>query len=171
MFPLNTILAWSINIIMNKKYDNNNIIIASRAYFLQWHRGDMTSWRYGAMLVRCWSSSTVWLHDLKVSFGCLHRQRSCGNVPAHSVFKGMNTVAIPLLFNYVDRSWALGLGIFLFSNSNPNTYLLEPACWHSKWSSPTYVTSDLTLSRIKNPSYMRLPCHAYLAHIVAPFAA
>jgi hypothetical protein len=36
MFPLNTILAWSINIIMNKKYDNNNIIIASRAYFLQY---------------------------------------------------------------------------------------------------------------------------------------
>jgi hypothetical protein len=35
MFPLNTILAWNINIIMNKKYDNNNIIIASRAYLLQ----------------------------------------------------------------------------------------------------------------------------------------
>jgi hypothetical protein len=35
MFPLNTILAWSINIIMNKKCNNNNIIIASRAYFLQ----------------------------------------------------------------------------------------------------------------------------------------
>jgi hypothetical protein len=35
MFPLNTILAWNINIIMNKKYDHNNIIIASRAYFLQ----------------------------------------------------------------------------------------------------------------------------------------
>jgi hypothetical protein len=35
MFPLNTILAWNINIIMNKKYDNNNNIIASRAYFLQ----------------------------------------------------------------------------------------------------------------------------------------
>jgi hypothetical protein len=35
MFPLNTILAWNINIIMNKKYDNNNIIIASGAYFLQ----------------------------------------------------------------------------------------------------------------------------------------
>jgi hypothetical protein len=35
MFPLNKILAWNINIIMNKKYDNNNIIIASRAYFLQ----------------------------------------------------------------------------------------------------------------------------------------
>jgi hypothetical protein len=35
MFLLNTIIAWSINIIMNKKYDNNNIIIASRAYFLQ----------------------------------------------------------------------------------------------------------------------------------------
>jgi hypothetical protein len=34
MFPLNTIIAWSINIIMNKKYDNNNIIIASRTYFL-----------------------------------------------------------------------------------------------------------------------------------------
>jgi hypothetical protein len=33
MFPLNTIIAWSINIIMNKKYDNNNIIIASRTYF------------------------------------------------------------------------------------------------------------------------------------------
>jgi hypothetical protein len=32
MFPLNTIIAWIINIIMNKKYDNN--IIASRAYFL-----------------------------------------------------------------------------------------------------------------------------------------
>jgi hypothetical protein len=37
MFPLNTIIAWSINIIMNKKYDNNNIIIASRAYFLHAH--------------------------------------------------------------------------------------------------------------------------------------
>jgi hypothetical protein len=35
MFPLNTILAWNINIIMNKKYDNNNNIIAYRAYFLQ----------------------------------------------------------------------------------------------------------------------------------------
>jgi hypothetical protein len=35
MFPLNTILAWNRNIIMNKKYGNNNIIIASRAYFLQ----------------------------------------------------------------------------------------------------------------------------------------
>jgi hypothetical protein len=34
MFPLNTILAWSINIIMNKKYDNKNIIIAAKAYFL-----------------------------------------------------------------------------------------------------------------------------------------
>jgi hypothetical protein len=34
MFPLNTIIAWNINIIMNKKYGNNNIIIASRAYFL-----------------------------------------------------------------------------------------------------------------------------------------
>jgi hypothetical protein len=35
MFSINTILAWNINIITNKKYDNNNIIIASRAYFLQ----------------------------------------------------------------------------------------------------------------------------------------
>jgi hypothetical protein len=35
MFPLNTIIAWNINIIRNKKYDNKNIIIASRAYFLQ----------------------------------------------------------------------------------------------------------------------------------------
>jgi hypothetical protein len=35
MFPLNTIIAWSINIIMNKRYDNNNITIASRAYFLK----------------------------------------------------------------------------------------------------------------------------------------
>jgi hypothetical protein len=34
MFLLNTIITWNINIIMNKKYDNNNIIIASRAYFL-----------------------------------------------------------------------------------------------------------------------------------------
>jgi hypothetical protein len=38
MFPLNTILAWNINIIMNNKYDNNNIIIASRAYFLHTRR-------------------------------------------------------------------------------------------------------------------------------------
>jgi hypothetical protein len=35
MFPLNTILAWNIKIIMNKKYDNSNIIIVYRAYFLQ----------------------------------------------------------------------------------------------------------------------------------------
>jgi hypothetical protein len=37
MFLLNTIPAWNINIIMNKKYNNNNIIIASRAYFLESH--------------------------------------------------------------------------------------------------------------------------------------
>jgi hypothetical protein len=42
MFLLNTILTWSINIIMNKKYDNNNIIIASRAYFL--HGADPQEW-------------------------------------------------------------------------------------------------------------------------------
>jgi hypothetical protein len=42
MFPLNTILAWNINNIMNKKYDNNNIIIASRANFLQ-RQGDLLS--------------------------------------------------------------------------------------------------------------------------------
>jgi hypothetical protein len=35
MLPLNTILEWNINIIMNKKYDNNNIIIASRAYSMK----------------------------------------------------------------------------------------------------------------------------------------
>jgi hypothetical protein len=35
MFLLNTILAWNINNIMSTKYDNNNIIIASRKYFLQ----------------------------------------------------------------------------------------------------------------------------------------
>jgi hypothetical protein len=38
----------------------------------------------------------IQLHDLEVGFGCPLRQRSCGNVPAHSVFKGMNTVATPL---------------------------------------------------------------------------
>jgi hypothetical protein len=41
MFLLNTILAWNINIIMNKKYDNNNIIIASRAYFLHKHQAQV----------------------------------------------------------------------------------------------------------------------------------
>jgi hypothetical protein len=37
MFLLNKIIAWNINIIMNKKNDNNNIIIATRAYFQQIH--------------------------------------------------------------------------------------------------------------------------------------
>jgi hypothetical protein len=77
-----------------------------------WHYGTVTSWCCGAMLVWCWSSSTVQLHDLEVGFGCLHQQRSCGNIPVHSVFKGMNTITIPLLFNYEDRSWAMGVEIF-----------------------------------------------------------
>jgi hypothetical protein len=47
----------------------------------------------------------VRLHDLEVGFGCLHRQHSCGNVPTHSVFKGMNTITTLLPFNYIDRSW------------------------------------------------------------------
>jgi hypothetical protein len=46
----------------------------------------------------------VRLYDLDVGFGCLHRQHSCGNVPAHSVFKGMNTTSTPFPFNYIDRS-------------------------------------------------------------------
>jgi hypothetical protein len=51
----------------------------------------------------------VQLHDLEVGFRCLHRQRSCGNIPAHSIFKGMNTTTTPLPFNYIDRSWEKGL--------------------------------------------------------------
>jgi hypothetical protein len=46
----------------------------------------------------------VRLHELEVGFVSLHRQRSCGNVPAHSVFKGMNTTATSFPFNYIDRS-------------------------------------------------------------------
>jgi hypothetical protein len=82
-----------------------------------WHRGAVTPCSCGAGLLRL-----VRLHDLEVGFGCLHLQRSCGNVPAHSVFKGMNIVVVPLLFNYVDRSWAMGVENFLFSaNANLNT--------------------------------------------------
>jgi hypothetical protein len=50
----------------------------------------------------------VRLHNVDVGFGCLQRQRSCGNT-AHSLFNGMDNAALlPLLFNYVDRSWAMG---------------------------------------------------------------
>jgi hypothetical protein len=56
--------------------------------------------------------SLVRLHDLEVGFGYLHRYRLCGNVPVHSVFKAMNTVAVLLLFNYVDISWAMGVENF-----------------------------------------------------------
>ena len=38
MFPVNTILAWIINIYHDYKEINNNFIIASRAYFLQMMR-------------------------------------------------------------------------------------------------------------------------------------
>jgi hypothetical protein len=58
------------------------------------------SYSCGASLLRL-----VWLHDLEVSFFSLHRQCSCGNIPVHLVFKGMNTTATPLPFNYIDRSW------------------------------------------------------------------
>jgi hypothetical protein len=53
MFPLNTIIAWSINIIMNKKYDNNNIIIASRAYFLQDHVLQTRKMNHGDICMLC----------------------------------------------------------------------------------------------------------------------
>jgi hypothetical protein len=36
--------------------------------------------------------------------------------------QGLNTIAITLLFNYVDRSWAMGVENFLFSASNLNRY-------------------------------------------------
>jgi hypothetical protein len=54
-------------------------------------------------LVRCWSSLTVRLHDLEVGFVGLHRQCSCGNVPVHSVFKGMNTIAALLPYSCVEQ--------------------------------------------------------------------
>jgi hypothetical protein len=44
----------------------------------------------------------VRLHDLEVGFGCLHQQHSCGNVPAHSVIKGMNTTATPLPYSCAE---------------------------------------------------------------------
>jgi hypothetical protein len=51
----------------------------------------------------------VQLQDLEVGFVGLHRQRLCGNVIPLSVFKGMNTTATPLPYNYVVRSWGNGL--------------------------------------------------------------
>jgi hypothetical protein len=42
-----------------------------------------------------------------------------GTFLAHSVFKGMNTIIVPLLFNYVDRSWAMGVENIFFA-LNPN---------------------------------------------------
>jgi hypothetical protein len=95
-----------------------------------WHHGAIASWSCDAMLVWCWSSSTVRLHDLEVGYGCLHRQRSCGNVLAHSVFKGMNTVAVPLPFNYVDRSWAMGVEKFFCFLLRIPTMTFMPSCFH-----------------------------------------
>jgi hypothetical protein len=41
----------------------------------------------------------------------------------------MNTVAIPLLFNYVDKSWAMDVeNFFLFSCSNPNSGIRADLC-------------------------------------------
>jgi hypothetical protein len=54
MFLLNTILAWNINIIMNKKYDNNNIIIASWAYFLHL-RGRLPGFPFVGVVKWLWS--------------------------------------------------------------------------------------------------------------------
>jgi hypothetical protein len=65
MFPLNTILAWNINIILNKKYDNNNIIIASRAYFLQ----SPTCTRVNNLVNTCAFNT----YDILVLFICVAR--------------------------------------------------------------------------------------------------
>jgi hypothetical protein len=67
------------------------------------HRMCVIPWRRcscSAGLVRL-----IRLHDTEVGFVGLHQQRLCGNVPAHSVFKGMNTTATPLPFKYIDKSW------------------------------------------------------------------
>jgi hypothetical protein len=41
----------------------------------------------------------------------------------------MNIVVVPLLFNYIDRSWAMGVEIFvLFSASNPNSGIRADLC-------------------------------------------
>jgi hypothetical protein len=98
---------------------------ATAIALVSWCCGTMAPWHHGAV-VPCSCGAgllrLVRLHDLEVGLGCLHRQRSCGNIPAHLVFKGMKPLAIPLLFNYIDRSWAMGVGIFLFSPSNPNMH-------------------------------------------------
>jgi hypothetical protein len=44
----------------------------------------------------------LWLHDLEVGFVGHHRQNSCGNIPAHSVFNGMNTYATPLPYSFIE---------------------------------------------------------------------
>jgi hypothetical protein len=71
----------------------------------------------------------VWLHDLEVGFGCHPWQRSCGNVPANSVFKGMNTSATLLPYSCIE--YIMGYGcreIFLFSASNPNSGIRADLC-------------------------------------------
>jgi hypothetical protein len=103
---------------------------SSSAVLLDWSPNDVYTPHVcnhlEAPLVRCYLLWLVRLHDLEAGFGYLHRQRSCGNVPAHSVFKGIDFVAISLLFNYVDRSWAMGVeNFFLFSASNPNLPYME----------------------------------------------
>jgi hypothetical protein len=64
----------------------------------------------------------VRLHDLEVGFGCLHRQCSCGNVPAHSVFKGMNSTAIIITIQLCREIMGYGLEeIFYFLHRIPIT--------------------------------------------------
>jgi hypothetical protein len=77
----------------------------------------------GASLLRL-----VRLHDLEVGFVGLHRQCSCGNVPVHSVFKGMNTTTTPLPSNYIDRSWERVSRKKLFSAVNPNSGIRADLC-------------------------------------------
>jgi hypothetical protein len=97
----------------------------------------------------------VRLHDLEVGFSCLHRQHSCGNIPAHSVFRGMNIVAILLLFNYVDRSWAMGVETNFDSASNPNTSMAPRA--HHKLLFK-YYGPFLVIERVGDTSYrLQLP--------------
>jgi hypothetical protein len=41
----------------------------------------------------------------------------------------MNTIVVPLLFNYVDRSWAMGVdNFFCFSASNPKSGIRADLC-------------------------------------------
>src|SRR3954470_22085374 len=138
-FPLNTILAWNINFIMNKNYNNNIFIIASRAYFQQ----SPTCTRVNN-LVYIWQQSNTHGTKVLIMFCSWNRfnQRVC-DIQIRMYFANLHISICYIISNYMKLAVDM-LGLWMISWFLSECYGASVVTQYLQWVQCTWNHAKLS---------------------------